>query len=74
VIFRTGDQVMITYRGRTVPGAVMFGSSNGKSLMLTFEAILDGHVGMMPVLVNDDGSIEALMTGSLILLARRPLQ
>ena len=72
--FKTGDEVMITCRDRTVPGVVMFGSSNGKSLMLAFEAILDGHVGMMPVSVHDDGSVEAVMTGSLILLARRHLQ
>jgi hypothetical protein len=50
LIFRTGDLVTITFEDRTVPGEVKFASKNGVSLMLSFEAILGGYVGMMPVL------------------------
>lgn len=49
-LIATGDRVLITYEGRTVPGAVVLASPNGRSLMLSFEAILGGYVGMMPVL------------------------
>ena len=34
---------------------VVLASENGKALMLEFEAILDGHAGMMPVLRDEDG-------------------
>jgi len=47
-------------------------SQNGRSLVLEFEAILDGHVGAMPVLQQDDGGYVALMTGSPITLKAAP--
>jgi hypothetical protein len=61
--FRRGEQVLIECDGQKVPGTVFMASGNGKSLMLQFEAILDGHLGMMPVSRNDDGTYESLMTG-----------
>lgn len=62
-LFGIGDAVQIECDGWNVPGAVTFASPNGVSLMLSFEAVLDGHVGMMPVLRNEDGSYTAIMTG-----------
>lgn len=53
--FKTGDRVKITCEGRTVDGVILLASENGKSLALSFEAILAGHVGMMPVSRADDG-------------------
>lgn len=61
--FRTGDHVLIECGGRTVPGTVLMASGNGKSLMLNFDAIIDGHVGMMPVLLCDDGVFASIMNG-----------
>jgi hypothetical protein len=49
-VWKTGDLVRITYEGRSVDGAVKLASPNGLSLMLEFDAILGGCVGMMPVL------------------------
>jgi NADH dehydrogenase FAD-containing subunit len=63
IIFQTGDPVTIDCQGRTVPGVVQLASSNGKSLMLKFDAMLDGHVGMMPVLLDDDGVFRSIMSG-----------
>jgi hypothetical protein len=60
---RTGDAVTIECDGRTIPGTVILASPNGVSLMLGFEAVLDGHLGMMPVLRDDDGSYASIMTG-----------
>lgn len=68
--FKTGDAVSITCKGRAVPGSILFASSNGKSLMLEFEAIIEGHVGMMPVLRNDGGVYESIMTGVTVELER----
>ena len=61
--FRTGDYVLIECGGRTVPGTVLMASGNGKSLMLNFEAIIDGHIGMMPVLLMNDGAYVSIMNG-----------
>ena len=67
---KTGDAVSITCNGRAVPGSILFASSNGKSLMLEFEAIIEGHVGMMPVLLGDDGRYASIVTGIAVDLKR----
>jgi hypothetical protein len=62
-ILRTGDAVLIECEGAKTEGVVIFASSNGKSLMLGFDAVLHGHVGMMPVSRNDDGGYSSVITG-----------
>lgn len=62
-LFKTGDPVVIGCDGRTVPGVVQLASANGKSLMLSFDALLDGHAGMMPVLLDDDGVFRSIISG-----------
>ena len=49
-IWKTGDKVRVKHEGREVDGEVMLSSGNGRALVLSFEAILGGHVGTMPVL------------------------
>lgn len=63
-LYGIGDAVLIECDGLSVPGEVVFASPNGVSLMVRFDAILDGHVGQMPVLMNEDGSYTAIMTGT----------
>jgi hypothetical protein len=58
--WKTGDHVWITCEGTTVRGSIELASGNGASLMLSFEAILAGHVGSMPVLLDDDGVYRTL--------------
>lgn len=70
--FQTADPVTIGCQGRTVDGVVQLASSNGKSLMLCFDAMLDGHVGMMPVLLGDDGVFRSIVTGTAVELTPRP--
>jgi hypothetical protein len=62
-VMKTGDPVVIGYGRKTVPGRVLIVSPNGKSLMLSFDAMLGGHIGMMPVLQNDDGSYVSIIEG-----------
>jgi hypothetical protein len=62
MMWKTGDDVLIECAGQTVPGRVVLASPNSVSLMLDFEAILDGHVGMMPVLRHDDGIYRSIVT------------
>lgn len=63
-ILHTGDAVLIECDGRKTSGTVILASENGRSLLLKFEAILDGCVGLMPVLRDDDGKYQSLMTGT----------
>lgn len=55
-IWKVGESVQITCDGKTVPGTVSVASGNGVSLMLEFEAILAGHVAMMPVVWDEAAS------------------
>jgi hypothetical protein len=60
---KDGDKLRLTVDGRTVDARVIFGSANGRSLMVGFEAIVLGHVGMMPLLQHDDGVYRSLVGG-----------
>jgi hypothetical protein len=59
--YAAGDRVRITIAGQTVTGSVVLASQNGRSLAVTFEAVLAGAVGMLPILQNDDGSWRDIM-------------
>lgn len=66
-IWKAGDAVKIKCDGRVVPGTVRMASSNGWSLMLEFEAVLAGHVAMMPVLWDDVRKLfSSVMTGIVV--------
>lgn len=70
-LFRTGDAVWIECAGVRAAGTVELASTNGKSLMLAFDALIDGHLGMMPVLQDDDGVFRSLVTDSEISIRTR---
>lgn len=42
------EDILVTCGDRTVPARVEMISSNQVSLLISFEALLDGHAGMMP--------------------------
>jgi hypothetical protein len=69
---KTGDSVTIICQGCTVVGNVLLASSNGKSIMLGFEAILANHVGTMPVLLDDDGVYRSLVNSVDVILIESP--
>lgn len=68
---KRGEFVLITCKGRTVEGMVTLASPNGRSLIVMFEAILDGHAGKMPVFQHDDGTFAALITGEAVEIRRK---
>jgi hypothetical protein len=71
-VIRTGDLVDVTYNGRTVEGVVQLASTNGRSLMLSFDAMLGGYVGQMPVLDADgSGEYRDLMTSTVVQVVPR---
>ena len=51
--FGSGDEVTITYFRRTIDGVVKQASPDGKSLLLSFEGILGGFAGLMPVSMTE---------------------
>jgi hypothetical protein len=62
-MIRTGDEIQIECKGKRVAAKVVLASPNGKSLALTFDEFLDGHVGMMPVLLGEDGVFRSIING-----------
>lgn len=56
-----GKRVRVTYQNRTIEAEVILGSDNRRSLMLRFDAMLGGFVGMMPVLQHEDGTYRDLV-------------
>lgn len=69
---KTGDKVWIGCENRFVEGEILLASENEKSLMLGFEAILCGHVGMMPVLKGPNGAYRSLVGNHPVSVAPRP--
>ena len=69
--FKTGDAVLIEYGEAATLGHVVFASGNGRLLMLGFEAIIEGHVGMMPVLRDDDGTYRSIVNDITVKLTAR---
>lgn len=54
--FRTGDRVLIGTGDREViDGMVRLAAPNGRSLIVSYEGIIDGFVGAVPVFREDDG-------------------
>lgn len=69
-ILQRGDVVQITAGDQTAKAMVVIASPNGKSLMVMFEAIIDGHVGQMPIFHDESGGYVAVLTGHQITLER----
>jgi hypothetical protein len=59
--YKRGDFVQLECKGQTVKAMVYLASSNGKSLMLGFDAMVDGHVGMMPIFLDDGGVYRSIV-------------
>lgn len=69
-IYKKGDRVLIEAGSRTVSGTILIASPNGVSLMLQFEAMIGGHVGMMPVMHQADDCYASIMDGQTVRLKR----
>jgi hypothetical protein len=52
--WKTGDQVIIDCEGESFAGRIALASVGGVSLFLAFDAVIAGHAGGMPVLLDDD--------------------
>jgi hypothetical protein len=70
--FSRGDFVEIACGDRTLDGMVTLASPNGQSLIVMFDGMLDGHVGVMPLHWHNEGFI-ALLTGTPVTLTRKEL-
>lgn len=65
--YQTDDVVRVTWVGGSFEAIVAFASKNGRSLILRFDAILDGFVGVAPVLQSAAGDWTTLTGASLVL-------
>lgn len=72
-IFERGEFVEITAGDKSVDGMVTLASENGKSLIVMFDGMLDGHLGVMPILLTEEGKYAALLTGQIVKLERKIL-
>ena len=68
--WKQGDVITIACDGRSVEGVILLASKNGASLMIGFEAILHGHVGMMPLARGDDGVYRSIMDDTEVAISK----
>jgi hypothetical protein len=66
-----GDPIDVTCDGRTVEGVVFLASANSLSLMIGFEAIFNGHVGMMAVTMTDANHGYSIIDGTEVTIRKR---
>lgn len=65
-----GDRIRLSYGGRSVLADVMMASGNGKSLLVSFEAILGGYVSTMPISWVDEQGYCDLVYGHAVYLEK----
>lgn len=53
ITYMSGDEILITCDSKTIPGTVVMISTNQVSAMIKFDAVLNGHAGMMAVQRHD---------------------
>jgi hypothetical protein len=58
---KTGDRVVISYGEVAVTGVVVICSSNQQSLFVQFDGMLGGHVGAMPLLMDQAGVYRSII-------------
>jgi hypothetical protein len=74
---RTGDAVIISWRGKQVPGRIRLASENERSLFIEWDAfktetMIAGCLGAMPLLRDDTGIYRCLMNDEPIDIERVP--
>ena len=69
--FNKGDGVIIDCDGRTLDGEIVMASENNFALMVRFEAILAGHVEMMPVFHVNGDIYRSVSDGTTVTIRRR---
>jgi hypothetical protein len=64
--WKKGDHVEIKHRGTSTSAVVLLASTNGRSMMLTFEGIVNGYIDAMPVLQDREGVYRDLHLNELV--------
>lgn len=68
------DDIEVTCEGRTVEGKVILASPNSISLMIGFEAVFGGHLGMMPITMRDANNGYSIIDGTEVTIRKRMMQ
>lgn len=66
-IFKHGDQVFVTHAYKTTFAVVTLASKNGRSLILSFNAMLGGYGGWMPVLWSETRFIDLIQSEEVVI-------
>jgi hypothetical protein len=64
--FATGDSVTLICGGETSDGEISLASQNGRWLIVRFGAVINGHIGVMPLEQQADGSYRSLANGATV--------
>jgi hypothetical protein len=54
-MIKPGDSVTVEVNGQVRPATILLASANERSLLVSFDGIVAGHVGLMPLLKDEDG-------------------
>jgi hypothetical protein len=68
--YQRGDFVRLSSGDRRIRAMVMLASPNGRSLVLGFEGLFRGHLGMMPVLQDEAGVYHTVFTDAVVEIER----
>jgi hypothetical protein len=60
---KKGDEVVLTVGSKSVTARVEMISPSTRALWLSFDDVLDGHVGGMPVMRMPDGQYVSALSG-----------
>jgi len=60
LIERRGEQVFVTYKGKTMRAMVTLASPNGISAIIMFDGMLGAYLGAMPILFKDGRYIDLI--------------
>jgi hypothetical protein len=53
-IFKKDQEIIVSMNGKQVDAVVTLASPNGVSLMIRFDDMLGGYIGMMPVFYSEE--------------------
>ena len=74
-MMKAGDEVEITFEGRTIDALIDLISENQRAIFLSFDAIIiAGHIGKMPVLLDKKGIYRSLVNNAPVMIKPKVTQ
>lgn len=67
---RRGEFVRVTWEGGSVQAMVAFASPNGRSVIILYDGILAGFVGMAPLSESAESDVWTTLAGTTVVVSR----